>query len=183
MAYLYLAGAIVFEVAGTMLLPVSQNFTRLLPSVALLAAYGVSFYFLTFAIRDIPIAIVYASWAGLGVFLVALLSLLFHGQTLPWQAVLGLVLIVGGVVLVNSYAEAWGLRKSGKIPRLRSAPRGMTKGTLRSAQNDRGVAALFSPVILREVAESRRRWRNVWGIPRLRFAPRGMTKGTLRSAH
>jgi len=61
MAYVYLAGAIFFEVAGTMLLPVSQNFTRLLPSVALVAAYGVSFYFLTFAIRDIPIAIVYAS--------------------------------------------------------------------------------------------------------------------------
>ena len=106
MAYLYLAGAIVFEVAGTMLLPVSQNFTRLLPSVALIAAYIVSFYFLTFAIRDIPIAIVYASWAGLGVFLVALLSLLIYGQTLPWQAIVGLVLIVGGVVLVNTYSGA-----------------------------------------------------------------------------
>ncbi len=106
MAYLYLAGAIIFEVAGTMLLPVSQNFTRLLPSIALTAAYMFSFYFLTFAIREIPIAIVYASWAGLGVFLVALLSLIFHGQTLQWQAILGLVLIVSGVVLVNSFAAA-----------------------------------------------------------------------------
>ena len=106
MAYLYLAGAIVFEVTGTMLLPVSQNFTRLLPSIVLTAAYMLSFYFLTFAIREIPIAIVYASWAGLGVFLVALLSLMFYGQVLQWQAILGLVLIVGGVVLVNSYAGA-----------------------------------------------------------------------------
>ncbi len=106
MAYLYLAGAIVFEVTGTMLLPVSQNFTRLLPSVMLIAAYTLSFYFLTFAIRDIPIAIVYAIWAGLGVFLVALLSLMFYGQSLQWQAILGLVLIVSGVVLVNSYSGA-----------------------------------------------------------------------------
>lgn len=106
MAYLYLAGAIVFEVAGTMLLPVSQNFTRLLPSVVLIAAYSASFYFLTFAIRDIPIAIVYASWAGLGVFLVALLSLMFYDQALPWQAIAGLVLIVSGVVLVNTYSGA-----------------------------------------------------------------------------
>ena len=106
MAYWYLAGAIVFEVTGTMLLPVSQNFTRLLPSVVLITAYTASFYFLTFAIRDIPIAIVYASWAGLGVFLVALLSLLLYGQSLPWQAILGLVLIVGGVVLVNTYTQA-----------------------------------------------------------------------------
>ena len=106
MAYLYLAGAIIFEVTGTMLLPVSQNFTRLLPSVVLIAAYSLSFYLLTYAIRDIPIAIVYASWAGLGVFLVALLSLTFYGQALPWQAVLGLALIVGGVVLVNTYSGA-----------------------------------------------------------------------------
>lgn len=106
MAYLYLAGAIVFEVTGTMLLPVSQNFTRLLPSVLLVAAYSASFYFLTFAIRDIPIAIVYASWAGLGVFLVALLSLMFYDQALPWQAIVGLVLIVSGVVLVNTYSGA-----------------------------------------------------------------------------
>lgn len=106
MAYLYLAGAIVFEVTGTMLLPVSQNFTRLLPSVVLIAAYSTSFYFLTFAIRDIPIAIVYASWAGLGVFLVALLSLVFYDQALPWQAIMGLVLIVSGVVLVNTYSGA-----------------------------------------------------------------------------
>ena len=106
MAYLYLAGAIVFEVTGTMLLPVSQNFTRLLPSAGLTAAYMLSFYFLTFAIREIPIAIVYASWAGLGVFLVALLSLMLYDQTLQWQAILGLVLIVGGVALVNSYSGA-----------------------------------------------------------------------------
>ncbi len=106
MAYFYLAGAIIFEVAGTMLLPVSQNFTRLLPSAGLMTAYALSFYFLTFAIREIPLAIVYASWAGLGVFLVALLSWLFYQQALPWQALLGLALIVGGVVLVNTYSGA-----------------------------------------------------------------------------
>ena len=60
-----------------MLLPSSQNFTKLLPSVVLLMAYMLSFYFLTFALRDIPIAVVYACWAGLGVFLVAVLSYFF----------------------------------------------------------------------------------------------------------
>ena len=33
--YLFLAGAVFFEVAGTMLLPVTQNFTKLFPTVAL----------------------------------------------------------------------------------------------------------------------------------------------------
>jgi small multidrug resistance pump len=33
--YIFLVGAIFCEVAGTMLLPVSQNFTKLIPTVAL----------------------------------------------------------------------------------------------------------------------------------------------------
>ena len=105
MSYFFLALAIIFEVIGTMLLPASQNFTKLLPSVVLVVAYMLSFYFLTFALRDIPIAIVYASWAGLGVFLIALLSYLFFGQSLQWQAIAGLCLIVVGVALVNTFTK------------------------------------------------------------------------------
>ena len=48
MSYFFLALAIIFEVIGTMLLPASQNFTKLLPSVVLVVAYMLSFYFLTF---------------------------------------------------------------------------------------------------------------------------------------
>ena len=104
MSYLYLFGAIVFEVTGTLLLPISNNFTKILPSIGLTVCYLVSFYFLTFAIKTIPIAIVYATWAGLGVFLVALLSYIFFDQALQWQAVLGLFFIVIGVTLVNSFS-------------------------------------------------------------------------------
>ena len=105
MSYFFLALAIIFEVIGTMLLPASQNFTKLLPSVVLVVAYMLSFYFLTFALRDIPIAIVYASWAGLGVFLIALFSYLFFGQSLQWQSIAGLCLIVVGVALVNTFTK------------------------------------------------------------------------------
>ena len=105
MSYFFLALAIIFEVIGTMLLPASQYFTKLVPSVVLVVAYMLSFYFLTFALRDIPIAIVYASWAGLGVFLIALFSYLFFGQSLQWQAIAGLCLIVVGVALVNTFTK------------------------------------------------------------------------------
>ena len=87
-----------------MLLPASQNFTKLFPSSVLVAAYMLSFYLLTFALRDIPIAIVYASGAGLGLFLVALFGYFFFGQSLQWQAIAGLCLIVCGVALVNTYS-------------------------------------------------------------------------------
>jgi len=59
---------------------------------------------LTFALNTLPIAVVLATWSGLGIFLITLFGYLFFEQTLNWRAILGLVLIVAGVVLVNSFA-------------------------------------------------------------------------------
>ena len=101
--YLFLIIAIFFEVGGTMLLPVSQNFTKIIPTTILAALYLLSFYLITFVVDKIPIAIVYATWSGLGVFTVAILGYVLFKQSLSWQAVLGLFLIVMGVVLVNSF--------------------------------------------------------------------------------
>ena len=101
--YLFLIGAILCEVAGTMLLPVTQNFTKILPTSFLTIFYLVSFYLMTFVMDKLPIAIVYATWSGLGIFTIAILGYIFFKQTLAWQAVLGLFLIVLGVILVNSF--------------------------------------------------------------------------------
>ena len=102
--YAILLVAIFCEVAGTMLLPVSNNFTRVLPTVCLTLFYLTSFYLMTFVMDKIPIAIVYATWSGLGVFTIAILGYFFFKQTLAWQAIVGLFLIVIGVILVNSFA-------------------------------------------------------------------------------
>jgi|TARA_B100001094_G_C17905424_1_gene658565 small multidrug resistance pump len=101
--YLILIVAIFFEVGGTMLLPVSQNFTKIVPTVTLAVFYLLSFYLMTFVVDKIPIAIVYATWSGLGVFTVAILGYAFFKQSLSWQAVLGLFFIVFGVFLVNAF--------------------------------------------------------------------------------
>ena len=102
--YIFLVGAIIFEVAGTMLLPVSQNFTKLIPTVSLSIFYLCAFYLLTFVVNKLPIAIVYATWSGLGIFTIAILGYIFFKQTLAWQAIFGLFLIVVGVILVNSFS-------------------------------------------------------------------------------
>ena len=103
--YLFLAGAVFCEVVGTMLLPVSQNFTKLIPTVALSIFYFCAFYLLTFVTNKIPIAIMYATWSGLGIFTIAILGYIFFKQTLAWQNVLGLFLIIAGVILVNSFGK------------------------------------------------------------------------------
>ena len=102
--YAILLVAIFCEVAGTMLLPVSNNFTKIVPTVCLALFYLTSFYLMTFVMDKIPIAIVYATWSGLGVFTIAILGYFFFKQTLAWQAITGLFLIVIGVVLVNSFS-------------------------------------------------------------------------------
>ena len=106
MAYYYLIGAILCEVAGTILLPISKNFTRPVVSFILVSAYIASFYLLTFAIKEIPIAIAYATWAGLGIFLISVLGYIIYGQTLQWQSILGLFLIAMGVAIVNIFKAA-----------------------------------------------------------------------------
>ncbi len=102
--YLFLFGAIFCEVAGTMLLPASQNFSKFMPTFALAIFYLTAFYLLTFVVNKLPIAIVYATWSGLGIFTIAILGYIFFKQTLAWQSILGLFLIVIGVILVNTFS-------------------------------------------------------------------------------
>ena len=104
-SYLILALAIVFEVTGTMLLPLSQNFTKILPTVGLAIFYIASFYCLTFSLRVIPIGVLYATWSAMGIFLITVFGYFIYQQTVNWQTILGLFLIIIGVILVNSFSE------------------------------------------------------------------------------
>ena len=101
---MYLLKAVALEVRSTMLSPVSQNLTGLVPDVSLIGCYAASFYCLTFALNTLPIAVVYATWSGLGIFLITVFGYLVFEQALDWRAIVGLLLIVAGVVLVNSFA-------------------------------------------------------------------------------
>ena len=104
-AYLFMFVAIFCEVAGTLLLPSTQNFTRMVPTVIAATCYLTALYCLTHVLHNIPIAIVYATWSGLGIFTIAIFGYFFFKQTLSWQAVLGLFLIVAGVILVNTFSS------------------------------------------------------------------------------
>ena len=103
MAYIYLLGAIICEVFGTMLLPITKNFTKPIISIVLVIAYIISFYLLTFALKEIPIAIAYSTWAGAGIFLITLFGYLLYDQSLNWQSLIGLLFIVIGVAIVNTF--------------------------------------------------------------------------------
>ena len=54
----FLLIAVAFKVCSSMLLPVSHNFTRVMPTLPLTGCYAASFYCLTFALNKLPIAVV-----------------------------------------------------------------------------------------------------------------------------
>lgn len=98
---IWLLLAIGTEVVATSALKASDGFTRILPSVVVVAGYAASFYFLSLSLRDIPLGVVYAVWSGIGTAAIALIGILFFQETLGWAGIAGIVLIVLGVVLLN----------------------------------------------------------------------------------
>jgi len=103
--YLALLGAIIAEVVGTLLIPTTNQFTKIPNTILMILLYVLSLWLLSFTLKTIPLGIVYSTWSALGVFSVAILSYFFFKQALSWQVILGLVLIVNGVILVNIYTN------------------------------------------------------------------------------
>lgn len=106
--WLFLAIAIVAEVAATSSLKASEGFTRLWPSLFVVAAYALAFYFLSLTLKTIPVGIAYAVWAGLGIVLVALIGWLAYGQRLDAAGIAGMALIIAGVLLIQLFSASAG---------------------------------------------------------------------------
>jgi small multidrug resistance pump len=105
MSYFYLALAIMAEVIGTSALKAAEGFTRPWPSVAVVLGYGVAFYFLSLALKTIPVGIAYAIWSGMGVVLITLIGWWVFKQALDAAALVGIGLIVTGVVVIQLAAN------------------------------------------------------------------------------
>ena len=103
--WIYLGIAIVSEVVGTTFLKQSQGFSKLVPTVAALAGYGVALFALSRAVEDIELGIAYAIWAGTGTALIVLLGWLVFNQTIDAAAIVGVLMIVAGVVVINAFSE------------------------------------------------------------------------------
>jgi len=106
MQWLYLSIAIVAEVIATSTLKTTESFTRLGPSLIVVAGYVTAFYFLTLTLKTIPVGVAYAVWSGVGIVLVALVAWLWHKQTLDLPAVIGMALIISGVLVMNLFSKS-----------------------------------------------------------------------------
>lgn len=106
MSFLYLAIAILAEVVGTSALKASNGFTVWQPSLVVGVGYAVSFYFLSLALRTIPVGIAYAIWSGVGIVLISVIAWVLYRQALDRAAMIGIALIIAGVGVINLFSSA-----------------------------------------------------------------------------
>jgi small multidrug resistance pump len=106
MHWLYLGTAIVAEVMATSVLKAADGFTRLIPSLIVLAGYATAFYFLFLTLRTLPLGIAYALWSAVGIALVSVIGWLLYRQSLDAPALLGIGLIVAGVVVIYGFSKS-----------------------------------------------------------------------------
>lgn len=97
----YLGGAIAFEVLGTLSLRASVDHAGWIPLTAV--AYAAALFLLALTLRErMPIGVAYGIWSAVGVALIAVLGVALFDERLSPARVLGLVVIVAGVVLVET---------------------------------------------------------------------------------
>ncbi|WP_434970530.1 DMT family transporter [Microbacterium sp. bgisy207] len=102
MMWLYLVGAIVFEVTGTMSLRASEGFRRRVWIAPVLVSYVLAFTLLFLCLAEgMPVGVAYGIWSATGVALTAVLAKILFDEPFTWLMGLGVVAIAGGVLLIE----------------------------------------------------------------------------------
>ena len=99
--WLFLAGAIVFEVAGTVSMKLSEGFTKLIPSIMVAVFYLISLAALTFALKKIDVSLAYAIWAGVGTAIIASVGIIYFKEPATAIKIISIGLIIAGVIGLN----------------------------------------------------------------------------------
>ena len=103
--FVFLALAIIAETVATTSLKMSEQFTRLWPSVVTVAGYAAAFYFLSLSLRTIPVGVAYAVWSAVGIVLITVVGAVMFRQVPDLPAIAGMLLIIAGVVVINLFSK------------------------------------------------------------------------------
>lgn len=105
-AWAVLSVAILFEVAGTTCMRLSESFTRVIPSILIFVFYAISFVFNTLVTRTLGLSVVYAVWSGVGTVLTALIGYLYFKEPATALKMVSAGLIVIGVCGLHAASRA-----------------------------------------------------------------------------
>ena len=98
MAWAYLAVAGLFEIGWAVGLKFSDGFSRPVASILTVVAMGFSVWFLSIAMKAIPVGTAYAVWTGIGAVGVAILGMVLFGESREFMRLVCLFLIIAGII-------------------------------------------------------------------------------------
>lgn len=98
MNWLYLIIAGFFEIFWAVGLKFSQGFTKILPSILTVMGMLASFYFLSLALKKLPLSIAYAIWTGIGTVGTILFGVIYFGETISVAKIICLAMIIFGIM-------------------------------------------------------------------------------------
>lgn len=108
MHWLFLCLAITSEVFGSSMLKVSNGFSKLWPTLGVVAGMALAFYFLSLALKSIPLGTAYAIWAGVGLVLTCAVGIVFFGEKVDVAGIVGIAFILVGVIILNTLSTMSG---------------------------------------------------------------------------
>ena len=98
MGWVYLAMAIILEVAGTTSLKLSQGFTLIYPSIFTILVYSTTIALIPRVLKRIEMSVAYGIWSGLGVVFVAGIGFFWLNETVTLVKLIGIGLVMIGTV-------------------------------------------------------------------------------------
>lgn len=103
MQYIYFILAVISEIIGSGTLKATNGFTNPAPSCLCLLMYALCLFFLSKALQTIDLGVAYATWCGVGVLAVTLISVLIYKEQLTIYGVIGICLVIVGCVILNMF--------------------------------------------------------------------------------
>ena len=103
-----LSAAILFEVAGTTCMRLSESFSKLTPSILIFVFYAISFALNTLVTRTLGLSVVYAVWSGVGTVLTALIGFIYFKEPATALKMGSAGLIVIGVCGLHAASRTTG---------------------------------------------------------------------------
>ncbi|MBU3734786.1 MAG: multidrug efflux SMR transporter [Candidatus Planktophila sp.] len=101
MAWLAVVTAGLLEVGFATMLKLSNNFTRIWPSIGFLIFASGSFSLLAWSLKVLPIGTAYAVWTGIGAAGTAILGMVLFKDPVSLARIMAIVFIITGVILLN----------------------------------------------------------------------------------
>ena len=103
--YIYLIFAIITGIASNGFLKTTESFTKLTPTIFCITSIVICIFCLSKAMPIIPVGFTYATYGALTITAVTLFGILKYNQTPNLYGILGLILIIAGVIILNTFGK------------------------------------------------------------------------------